>query len=76
MSSSQILSTQQAADYYGLRAQTLRAWRHRGGGPPYFRLTPGNLRSPCRYRREDLDAWLQERRFTSTSEETTKQAAG
>jgi hypothetical protein len=73
---SPILDTQKAADYLSLRPQTLRAWRHRGGGPPYFRLVPGNLRSPCRYRLEDLDAWLQARRFTSTSEETTKLAAG
>lgn len=41
--------------------QTLAHWRHRGEGPPYYKLTPGRG-GRVRYRRADLIRWLEERR--------------
>ncbi len=53
-----LLTTEQAADYMGLRPATLETWRWSRGsdGPPYVRLS----RRAVRYRRSDLDAWLRE----------------
>jgi excisionase family DNA binding protein len=46
----------QAAKYVGVTEATLRSWRSRGEGPRYFRA--GKL---IRYRRSDLDAWIEAR---------------
>lgn len=43
--------------------KTLQAWRCRGGGPPFIRV--GRL---VRYRPEDVEAWIESRRVSSTSE--------
>ena len=67
-------TTVEAAIYVGLAAQTLRVLRCEGRGPRYFRLGASN-RSQARYRREDLDAWLEERSFRSTSEEAAQARA-
>jgi predicted DNA-binding transcriptional regulator AlpA len=50
-----LLDQRQAATRLGLpSARTLEAWRLRGYGPPFIRL------SPClvRYRASDIDQWL------------------
>ena len=70
---SRLLRNADAAAYLGLKPQTLRAYRVRGGGPSYHRLGRGPG-APVAYRLEDLDAWLSERRFTTTSQETAKVA--
>lgn len=63
-----LLSTKQAADYLGLKSQTLRRWRMQGDGPAYVRL--GNTpRARVAYRNADLDLWLDQRVFYSTSVE-------
>ena len=43
--------------------KTLQAWRTRGGGPPFVKI--GRL---VRYKAEDVDAWVEARRYASTSE--------
>lgn len=59
-----LLFTAEAAFFLGLSARTLEAFRLRGGGPPYFAVTP----KAVRYRRSDLEAWIWARRRTSTSD--------
>lgn len=39
---------------YGIKRGTLRAWRSRGVGPPYVRVSA----RMARYRVADLEAWL------------------
>lgn len=56
------LTTQQAATYVSLSPNTLNRWRWSGDGPRYVKLGRA-----VRYRREDLDAWLDERVRESTS---------
>ena len=46
--------------------KTLQAWRCRGGGPPFVRV--GRL---IRYKPDDVQAWVESRRMTSTSEKVT-----
>jgi hypothetical protein len=53
-----VVDTHAAAPLLGVRADTLKAWRHRGIGPPYVRLAD---RGRVRYRLRDLETWLAER---------------
>ena len=57
------LDSDQAADYLGLKRTTLEAWRCRGGGPQFVKL--GRL---VKYRRADLDAFIESRIRSNTSE--------
>lgn len=47
----------------GVKEKTLEMWRHRGGGPRYCLI--GRL---VRYRRRDVDEWINNRCVSSTSE--------
>jgi len=60
---SMMFTTDKAAEYLGLRDTTLEAWRCRGGGPVFLKLGKA-----VRYRKEDLDKFLDARARTSTSE--------
>jgi hypothetical protein len=70
-----ILDTNKAAAFLGKRPQTLRAWRVRGGGPPYIR-TGKPLTGRVAYRLSDLEAWLSARCYASTAEETVLAGGG
>jgi excisionase family DNA binding protein len=48
---------QQTADYLQVAVGTLRRWRAEGTGPPSLRAG-----RTVRYRKTDVDAWLQEER--------------
>lgn len=49
-----VLDLSAASRYLGVSAGTLRAWMRKAQGPTYFRA--GKL---LRYRRSDLDAWIE-----------------
>ena len=51
-----VLTTKQAAEYVGLRPQTLRRLKCEGSGPTSFKQGRLNVYYPA-----DLDAWLQAR---------------
>ena len=57
-----LLTQRQVADMLRVTPRTVERWRETGAGPTFFRV--GGL---CRYRPEDLAAWLDARRCTSTS---------
>lgn len=59
-----ILNTKEAANYVRLGKPTLERFRISGGGPRYCKLG-----GAVRYRKADLDAWLESRLVQSTSEE-------
>jgi Helix-turn-helix domain len=59
-----LLQTTPAASYLGLRPQTLRARRQRGDGPRFVRVA----RNRVLYDLAELDRWLNERTFASTTE--------
>jgi predicted DNA-binding transcriptional regulator AlpA len=59
-----VFRTREAAGYVGLRPSTLEKLRVRGDGPRFVRL--GNR--SVGYDLGDLDAWLEARKVTSTSE--------
>lgn len=59
-----LLDEKQAAEALGVSARTLQGWRHKGGGPPFFKL--GRL---VRYDPDDLAEWAAARAQRSTSDE-------
>lgn len=59
-----IFNTKEAAEYVGLSKPTLERFRCYGGGPLYCKI---GLRV-VRYRKADLDAWLEARLISSTSQ--------
>ena len=58
-----LLDTDRAARYLAVQKKTMCNWRTRGDGPPFLRIGRSVRYSPA-----DLDAWLDARRFHSTSE--------
>jgi len=53
----------QAAAWYGLSKKTLQGWRYRGDGPQFIKLGRS-----VRYAESDLEAYVLEKRRTSTSD--------
>lgn len=48
-----VMTSAEASEYLRISEDTLRAWRSAGRGPKYSKLG-----SQVRYRRAELDAWL------------------
>lgn len=64
-----LLTTKEAARLLGVKFNTLEIYRHQGKGPPFLKL--GNEHGAAvRYQRSVLAAWLAQRAFRSTSEQT------
>jgi hypothetical protein len=53
-----LLSEQDAAEILHAKKQTMRAWRNRRKGPPFYKLNGRIL-----YKREDLQAWIEQCRI-------------
>lgn len=60
-----LLTESEAAAFLNFTPRAMQAWRIRGGGPAYIRVSARAIR----YRQEDIDRWLDERRRTSTSDD-------
>jgi excisionase family DNA binding protein len=64
------LTSRQAAKYVGVSDAALRLWRSEGRGPRFFRAGEKLIR----YRRADLDSWIESRLSQSgASEERAEQ---
>ena len=61
-----LLNNEQAAAAIGVTPKTLRFWRHKGKGPRYIKYGP-EQHAGCAYDPADIQAWLDARKFTSTS---------
>ena len=48
------LNSEQAAEYLGISAATIKNWRKRGDGPPFIKVNARVIR----YLSCDLDAWM------------------
>lgn len=59
----EVLNTLEAAQHVRLSKPTLERFRISGDGPVFLKLG-----GAVRYRKVDLDAWLESRRTRSTSE--------
>lgn len=63
-STKSFLTTQEAAEYLGLKPSTLEKWRVVGGGPEFRKLGGRSVR----YHRDDLDAWAAANKRRNTSQ--------
>ncbi len=64
------LNENQAAEFLGVSVRTLQAWRVRGGGPQYLKMSRA-----VRYQRRQLVIFQQEHTVSSTTEASTREAA-
>ena len=60
---SDLLNRQAAANFLNIKKSTLEAWAVRGGGPIFYKFGRA-----VRYRISDLEAWVDSKAKTSTSE--------
>jgi len=60
----QLIGEKEAAVYIGHSVRALQNWRIRGGGPRFAKISARSVR----YRRCDLDAWIESKLVRSTSE--------
>ena len=60
------LNTQRAAEMLGISPITLRIWRCAGKGPRFTKLGDAK-QAPVVYQRADLEAWIAQRTFGSTT---------
>lgn len=58
-----LLPQKRVAAMLSVSPRALEAWRMRGGGPPFIRIS----KRCVRYRRSDVDAWLAKREASPSS---------
>lgn len=63
------INENRAAEFLGVSARTLQAWRVRGGGPPYIKLGRA-----VRYQRRSLVSFQEQHTVTSTTEADARKA--
>ena len=63
------LNTAQAAAAIGITPNTLKLWRFQGRGPRFIKYGP-ERNARCAYDSSDIDAWLEARKYSSTTEAT------
>lgn len=59
-----LMTEKEAALLLDFSVRTLQAWRVRGGGPRFVKVSARCVR----YRQSDLDSWVEERLRRSTSD--------
>ena len=73
INASTLLTNAEAAQLLGCKPQTLRKWRLEGRGPSYIRLGEAPT-ARVAYRLSEIETWLSEHTFKSTSQETVLKA--
>jgi len=63
----QLLATDQAAEFIGVKPDTLVQWRWLGRGPKFIKSSPSK-RGCVRYRRSDVLAWQEQNTFANTTQ--------
>ncbi|MBL4838243.1 MAG: helix-turn-helix domain-containing protein [Kordiimonadaceae bacterium] len=59
-----LINEHEAADYIGHSVRALQNWRVRGGGPRFVKVSGRSIR----YRRCDLNEWIETKLVRSTSD--------
>ncbi|KPA20423.1 Helix-turn-helix domain protein [Shimia sp. SK013] len=61
---SQLVDEREAASILCYSVRALQNWRHRGGGPRFVKVSSRSVR----YRRSELEKWIEERTISNTSQ--------
>ena len=59
-----LVNEREAASILCYSVRALQNWRHRGGGPRFVKVSSRSVR----YRRAELDKWIEERTVSHTSQ--------
>lgn len=59
MTIKEYLTTAEASEYSGISKSKLSKMRHAGTGCKYIRIGDSKTKAVIRYRRKDLDEWLE-----------------
>ena len=62
-----LIDEREAAGFLCYSVRALQNWRVRGGGPRFVKVSARSIR----YRRRDLNRWIEERIRSNTSEDPT-----
>ena len=62
-----LLTNEEAAALLGIKPNTLEIWRSTKGKGPKFIKYGDSKQAPIRYHIDDITAWLESRKFSSTS---------
>ena len=62
-----LVDERKAAEFLSYSVRALQNWRVRGGGPRFVKVSARSIR----YRRRDLNRWIEERIRSNTSEDPT-----
>lgn len=65
-----LVNEHEAAEYLGYSVRALQNWRVRGGGPVFVKVSARSIR----YRRRDLQAWVEAHLQSNTSTPATQAA--
>lgn len=65
--SDDLLTNEEAAALLGIKPNTLEIWRSTKGKGPKFIKYGDSKQAPIRYHIDDITAWLESRKFSSTS---------
>ncbi len=60
-----LINETEAASFLGYSIRALQNWRVRGGGPRFVKVSSRSIR----YRRRELNDWIEERLRSNTSEQ-------
>ena len=63
-----LINEKEVARYIDHSVRALQNWRLRGGGPKFVKVSARSVR----YRRRDIEAWIDSHTVTSTSDEKLK----
>ena len=69
-----LLTQTETAEYLAVTERALEGWRYKGGGPPYIKMSIGK-RGSIRYRIEDIETRIADRRVHHTSEKSVAEQA-
>lgn len=61
-----LIGENEAAQFLGYTVRALQNWRVRGGGPRFVKVSSRSIR----YRRRDLNAWIEARLRSNTSQDS------
>ncbi len=67
-----LMTQTEVAHYLCVKPRTLEAWRVRGGGPKYLPISQRCVR----YRKIDLDEWIDQHIVANSSQSTALRQAG
>ena len=75
MNDERLLSEVEVEAIYGIKRRLLQQWRHRRVGPPFIKLGSSKA-SPVRYKKRDLEKYLEDNTVETKGSEGSGRSTG